>query len=202
MINRRKKERKKERLDSSVKCCVCVLFFPISLTWSLYSLIGVTALFSLFLFSSTLSLSLSLVLFELHSSYILSTSLISRTLVTRTVMSSMRNWILQLWLPLPANEALCTLEGTLSSTQPSSLTHTNACHCRPFPYDSGLKVHRLMHSHVSFPLFVPHSLSLSTEFPLCILSVFFLLMFAFAFIYVSICCPRLSSNWIHILLLF
>ncbi len=128
--------------------CVCIvfvcLFFPISLTWSLYSLIGVTALFSLFLFSSTL------VLFELHSSYILSTSLISRTLVTRTVMSSMRNWILQLWLPLPANEALCTLEGTLSSTQPSSLTHTNACHCRPFPYDSGLKVHRLMHSHVSF----------------------------------------------------
>ncbi len=114
-----------------VRVCVCVcvcVFYPISLTWSLCSLTEVTALFS-----STLSLSLSLVLFELHSSYILSTSLISRTLVTRTVMSSMRNWILQLWLPLPAHEALCTLAGTLSSTQPSSLAHTNACHCRPFP---------------------------------------------------------------------
>jgi len=83
---------------------------------------------SLFPFSSTLCLSL-----ELHSSYILSTSLISRILVTRIVMSSMRNWILQLWHLLPAHEALCTLAGTLSSTQPSSLAHTNACHCRPFP---------------------------------------------------------------------
>lgn len=79
--------------------------------------------------------SLSLSLLELHSSHILSTSLISRTLVTRTVMSSMRNWILQLWPPIPAHEALSTLPGTLSSTQPSSLAHTNACHCRPLPHE-------------------------------------------------------------------
>lgn len=176
---------------------MCV-FYPISLTWSLCSLIGVTALFS-----STLSLSLSLVLFELHSSYILSTSLISRTLVTRTVMSSMQNWILQLWLPLPAHEALCTLAGTLSSTQPSSLSHTNACHCRPFPlwlWPQGTQTDALL----CFFSSVRPSLSLTEHwlpsvFPVC---VFFLLLFAFAFIYVSICCPRLSSNWIHILLLF
>lgn len=103
----------------------------------------------------------------------LSTSLISRTLATRTVMSSMRNWILQLWLPLPAHGAQCTLAGTLSSMQPSSLAHTNACHCRPFPYDSGLKVHRLKHFLSLFHPFLfiffysLHSLTLSTQLPLC-----------------------------------
>lgn len=82
-------------------------------------------------------------------------SLVSRTLATRTVMSSMRSWILQLWPPLPAHEALLTLAlGILSSMQPSSLAHTSACHYRPFPSDFGLKVHRLMHS---FPPFIPHS---------------------------------------------
>ena len=74
-------------------------------------------------------------------------SLVSRTLATRTVMSSMRSWILQLWPPLPAHEALLSLAlGILSSMQPSSLAHTSACHYRPFPSDFGLKVHRLMHS--------------------------------------------------------
>ncbi|KAI3354052.1 hypothetical protein L3Q82_018609, partial [Scortum barcoo] len=67
-------------------------------------------------------------------------SLVSRTLATRTVMSSMRSWILQLWPPLPAHEALLTLAlGILSSMQPSSLAHTSACHYRPFPSDFGLK---------------------------------------------------------------
>lgn len=61
------------------------------------------------------------------------TSLVSRTLATRTVMSSMRSWILQLWPRLPAHEALLKQAlGTLSSMQPSSLAHTNACHYRPF----------------------------------------------------------------------
>lgn len=93
-------------------------------------------------------------------------SLVSRTLATRTVMSSMRSWILQLWPPLPAHEALLTLAlGTLSSMQPSSLAHTSACHYRPFPSDFGLKVHILMHCFPSFippftctdlPLYTPH----------------------------------------------
>lgn len=70
-------------------------------------------------------------------------------------MSSMRSWILQLWPPLPAHEALLTLAlGILSSMQPSSLAHTSACHYRPFPSDFGLKVHRLMHSS---PPFIPLS---------------------------------------------
>lgn len=57
-----------------------------------------------------------------------------RTLATRTVMSSMRSWILQLWPPLPAHEALLTLaQGILSSMQPSSLAHTSACQFRAFP---------------------------------------------------------------------
>lgn len=99
---------------------------------------------------------LSLLLFS-HLSYIFFfgcltphtrlTSLVPRTLATRTVMSSTRSWILQLWPPPPAHEALLTLAlGTLSSMQPSSLAHTSACHYRPFPSDSGLKVHRLSHS--------------------------------------------------------
>lgn len=95
-------------------------------------------------------------------------SLVSRTLATRTVMSSMRSWILQLWPPLPAHEALLSLAlGTLSSMQPSSLAHTSACHYRPFPSDFGLKVHRLMHSfpsstplHMHWPPFI-----CSTWFP-------------------------------------
>ncbi|TWW76905.1 hypothetical protein D4764_12G0002950 [Takifugu flavidus] len=63
-----------------------------------------------------------------------------RTQATRTVMSSMRSWILQLWPPLPAHEAPLTLaRGILSSMQPSSLAHTSACHYRPFPSDFGLK---------------------------------------------------------------
>lgn len=86
-------------------------------------------------------------------------SLVSRTLATRTVMSSMRSWILQLWPLLPAHEALLSLAlGTLSSMQPSSLAHTSACHFRPFPSDFGLKVHRLMHS---FPSFIPLSHALT-----------------------------------------
>ncbi|CAF87256.1 unnamed protein product, partial [Tetraodon nigroviridis] len=65
------------------------------------------------------------------------------TQATRTVMSSMRSWIQQLWPPLPAHEAPLTLaQGILSSMQPSSLAHTSACHYRPFPSDFGLKVHR------------------------------------------------------------
>ena len=84
-------------------------------------------------------------------------SLVSRTLPTRTVMSSMRSLILQLWPRLPAHEALLTLAlGTLSSMQPSSLAHTSACHYRPFPSDFGLKVHRLMHSNPSFKPFQMH----------------------------------------------
>lgn len=74
-------------------------------------------------------------------------SLVSRTQATRTVMSSMRSWIQQLWPPLPAHEAPLTLaQGILSSMQPSSLAHTSACHYRPFPSDFGLKVHRPMYS--------------------------------------------------------
>lgn len=97
-------------------------------------------------------------------------SLVSRTLATRTVMSSMRSWILQLWPRLPALEALLTLAlGTLSSMQPSSLAHTSACHYRPFPSDFGLKVHRLTHphplvqtpSHASTSLYIFHSAPLS-----------------------------------------
>lgn len=92
------------------------------------------------------------------------TSLVSRTLATRTVMSSMRSWILQLWPPLPAHEALLTLAlGILSSMQPSSLAHTSACHYRPFPSDFGLKVHRLMHS---FPSFTPLSHALTSLYML------------------------------------
>lgn len=80
-------------------------------------------------------------------------SLVSRTQATRTVMSSMRSWILQLWPLLPAHEAPLTLaRGILSSMQPSSLAHTSACHYRPFPSDFGLKVHRPMHS---FPRLIP-----------------------------------------------
>lgn len=80
-------------------------------------------------------------------------SLVSRTQATRTVMSSMRSWILQLWPPLPAHEAPLTLaRGILSSMQPSSLAHTSACHYRPFPSDFGLKVHRPMNS---FPRLTP-----------------------------------------------
>lgn len=49
-------------------------------------------------------------------------------------MSSMRSWILQLWPPLPAHEALLTLaQGILSSMQPSSLAHTSACQFRASP---------------------------------------------------------------------
>lgn len=100
--------------------------------------------------SVNLSFSLSLSYFWLpHTSHTFA-SLVSRTLATRTVMSSMRSWILQLWLPLPAHEALLSLAlGILSSMQPSSLAHTSACHYRPFPSDFGLKVHRLMHSFPS-----------------------------------------------------
>ncbi len=91
-------------------------------------------------------------------------SLVSRTLATRTVMSSMRSWILQLWPPLPAHEALLTLAlGILSSMQPSSLAHTSACHYRPFPSDFGLKVHRLMHS---YPSFIPISHALTSLYKL------------------------------------
>lgn len=91
-------------------------------------------------------------------------SLVSRTLATRTVMSSMRSWILQLWPPLPAHEALLTLAlRILSSMQPSSLAHTSACHYRPFPSDFGLKVHRLMHS---FPSFIPLSHALTSLYML------------------------------------
>lgn len=99
-------------------------------------------------------------------------SLVSRTLATRTVMSSMRSWILQLWPPLPAHEALLTLAmGILSSMQPSSLAHTSACHYRPFPSVFGLKVHRLMHSfpslipllHIQTSLFILHMVSLSAS---------------------------------------
>lgn len=80
-------------------------------------------------------------------------SLVSRTQATRTAMSSMRSWILQLWPPLPAHEAPLTLaRGILSSMQPSSLAHTSACHYRPFPSDFGLKVHRPMNS---FPRMTP-----------------------------------------------
>lgn len=102
--------------------------------------------------SLSLSASLSLSLFLSHIFGCLTphtpfASLVSRTLATRTVMSSMRSWILQLWPPLPAHEALLSLAlGILSSMQPSSLAHTSACHYRPFPSDFGLKVHRLMHS--------------------------------------------------------
>lgn len=99
-------------------------------------------------------------------------SLVSRTLATRTVMSSMRSWILQLWPPLPAHEALLTLAmGILSSMQPSSLAHTSACHYRPFPSVFGLKVHRLMHSfpslisllHIRMSLFILHMVSSSAS---------------------------------------
>lgn len=96
-------------------------------------------------------------------------------------MSSMRSWILQLWPPLPAHEALLTLAlGILSSMQPSSLAHTSACHYRPFPSDFGLKVHRLMHS---FPSFIPLShtdllFSCSTRFP-CLPSSLVLAIFFF-----------------------
>lgn len=99
-----------------------------------------------------------------HSSHTFA-SLVSRTLATRTVMSSMRSWILQLWPPLPAHEALLTLAlGTLSSMQPSSLAHTSACHYRPFPSDFGLKVHSdALHPFVhtpftctDLPLYAPH----------------------------------------------
>lgn len=75
-------------------------------------------------------------------------------------MSSMRSWILQLWPPLPAHEALLTLAlGILSSMQPSSLAHTSACHYRPFPSDFGFKVHKLMHSSSSSkpPVFISHT---------------------------------------------
>lgn len=91
-------------------------------------------------------------------------SLVSRTQATRTVMSSMRSWILQLWPPLPAHEAPLTLaRGILSSMQPSSLAHTSACHYRPFPSDFGLKVHRPMNS---FPRLTPPPPLLSpTWFP-------------------------------------
>lgn len=95
------------------------------------------------------------------------TSLVSRTLPTRTVMSSMRSWILQLWPRLPAHEALLKLAlGTLSSMQPSSLAHTNACHCRPFPlrlWPQGTQtdalqpfVHPLSFTCIDSPLYGPH----------------------------------------------
>lgn len=95
------------------------------------------------------------------------TSLVSRTLATRTVMSSMRSWILQLWPRLPAQEALLKLAlGTLSSMQPSSLAHTNACHCRPFPlrlWPQGTQtdalqpfVHPFSFTCIDSPLYGPH----------------------------------------------
>lgn len=112
-----------------------------------------------FSFSRQLSIFFTLSFFWLpHSSHTFA-SLVSRTLATRTVMSSMRSWILQLWPPLQAHEALLTLAlGILSSMQPSSLAHTNACHYRPFPSDFGLKVYRPMHS---IPSFIPFSHALT-----------------------------------------
>lgn len=137
---------------------------PSDLQHFFFSLICPTATLSFYL-SASLSVCLSQTLFSLsHICGCLTphtplASLVSRTLATRTVMSSMRSWIPQLWPPLPAHEALLTLAlGTLSSMQPSSLAHTSACHYRPFPSDSGLKVHRLMHS---FPSFIPLSRALT-----------------------------------------
>lgn len=122
---------------------------------------------SLFLSPSLLSISFSLSrVFGCLTPHTPFASLVSRTLATRTAMSSMRSWILQLWPLLPAHEALLTLAlGTLSSMQPSSLAHTSACQYRPFPSDFGLKVHRLMHSFPSstpfltrtvLPSYAPH----------------------------------------------
>lgn len=134
--------------------------------------------------SVNLSFSLSLSYFWLpHTSHTFA-SLVSRTLATRTVMSSMRSWILQLWLPLPAHEALLTLAlGILSSMQPSSLAHTSACQYRPFPSDFGLKVHRLMHSvPSSFPFHIQTSLFMfhMDPFPVFLFSLGHFYFFALA----------------------
>lgn len=95
-------------------------------------------------------------------------------------MSSMRSWILQLWLPLPAHEALLSLAlGILSSMQPSSLAHTSACHYRPFPSDFGLKVHRLMHSFPSSSPFHIQTFVLCSTWIPCLFSSLVLAILVF-----------------------
>lgn len=143
---------------------------------------------SLSLFLCVLSFSLSHI-FGCLTPHTPFASLVSRTLATRTVMSSMRSWILQLWPLLPAHEALLTLaQGTLSSMQPSSLAHTSACHYRPFPSDFGLKVHRLMHS---FPSFIPLSHALTSLYVLHMVPPStFLLSLSRLLIYPSLLCRK------------
>lgn len=135
----------------------------------------------------------------------ISPSLVSRTLATRTVMSSMRSWILQLWPPLPAHEALLTLaQGILSSMQPSSLAHTSACQYRAFPPQTLASRYtdwrtplprRSPFSHTDFPSFfllfyVPHVsfVCLSLEsWPL-------VFVFVFCFFWSRSCC--FVNSWI------